>query len=101
MKVKVSYPMTKLLNDQISGVIFSLEKYTGELYERFVDFDLFAHTADYDSKKGVFKVIKVNYPADCFAMPGYLTTKDLNRIFSNSDHTMTGFIKAVKDQIEI
>ena len=101
MKVMVSNPMVKLLNDHISGVIFSLEKYSRETYERFVDFDLFSNMNDYNSAKGIFKVIKVSYPTEYCAMPGYLTTRELNKIFTHSDHTMSGFIKSVKSQVEI
>ena len=101
MKVMVSNPMVKLLNDHISGVVFSLEKYSREIYEKYVDYDLFSNINDYNSTKGVFKVIKISYPAEFCAMPGYLTTRELNKIFSYSDHTMTGFIEAVKNQVEI
>ena len=101
MKVKVSNPMVKFLNTHIDGMKFSLEKMTEAAYRMQVDIDTYIHEADYSIRTGMFSVIKIIYPDDFYAMPGYLTTKDLNRIFTRSDHTAEGFIKAVLSDIEI
>ena len=101
MKVKATKAMTKYLNDHIENITFTLEKLTEAAYRMQVDIDTYLNEIDYSIKTGLFSVIKVSYPGEYYAMPRYLTTKDLNRIFARSDHTAEGFIKAVLSDIEI
>lgn len=101
MKVKVTYPMLKEIKKALPKYNVSLEKYTLEQYERFVDFDVYRNEIDYDDKTGKMKVIKIIYPDSYYAMPRYLTTKDLSQIFKYSDKTYNGFIKELVDYCEI
>lgn len=79
----------------------TIEKYTPDNYRLFVDTDIFYNMPDYSGKTGLFKALKVSYPADYYAMPCYLTTRILNKIFLSSDRTQDGFIKAVNDYVMI
>lgn len=65
-----------------------------------VDMDTFAHEIDWDCAKGKFKVIRVLYPCDWWAMPKYLTTEDLNWAFKHSDKTYDGFIAKALELME-
>ena len=101
MKVKATNPMTKLLNENLSAYLFRLEKFTPDQFKVFVDVDIWKNEADYNPTTGKMQAIKVIYPDEYYSMPRYLTTYDLVKIFRRSDKTMTGFIQAVKDEIEI
>ena len=100
IKVKVSNPMTKYIQTALTGIaVARLEKLSPDEYGRFVDYDLFRHTDDYDGK--AFKVIKIIYPLDAYAMPAYITTRDLIRAFRESDKTTEGFTDVLRRQYAI
>lgn len=101
MLVKATNPMTKLLNANLSGYVFRLEKFTPDQFKMFVDVDIWKNEADYNAATGKMQAIKVIYPDEYYSMPRYLTTYELVKIFRSSDKTATGFLQAVKDEIEI
>lgn len=84
MQLKATKVFTKWLNDNINhfeGVErFDLLKLTEEQYTRYVDYRG-AYEAcsygDYDDNDGTIKVIQVEYLPECYAMPRYLGTKEL------------------------
>lgn len=100
MKVKVTNVFRKFLQEQISGYNFRLIELDVENYRMIIDYDLYSWE-DFNAAKRTMKAIKVIYPADCYAMPRYLSTRELNEIFSRSDRTAAGFIEAIKQEIEI
>lgn len=59
------------------------------------------HYEDYNSKTGLYSVIKITYAPGCYAMPRYLTTRELNAIFRDSDKTADGFFQELADAIAI
>lgn len=93
--------MRKFLSDNIPEYNFIIEKMSLDEYRIKVDYELIYHTDDLRSSDNKMQAIKVIYPADFYAIDRYLTTKDLVKIFNHSDKTADGFIKAVKDEIEI
>jgi len=101
MIVKVSRPMTKLIKEALQGIAASvkIEKYTVDQYSRLVDYELIKHTTDFDGL--MFKVIKVNYSPDCYALPAYITTWDLHRAYTESDGTLEGFTRTIRSQYAI
>lgn len=103
LKVKVSNPMAKAIKTALNGIAFDVEigKMNIELYQALVDYDALNHTEDWDAKANKLKVIRIEYPADCYAMPTYITTKDLTRIFRNSDHTYNGFMNEIRNEYAI
>ena len=102
MKVKATNPMKTAINAALNGeAVASIEKLTPDVFRAFIDFSLFDHLEDYNTKTGLYQVIKITYPPECFAVPQYLTTKDLARIFRNSDRSYNGFFEALRDYIAI
>lgn len=101
MKVKATHPMVKLMQQATPNYDIRLVKMTTDQYKMMVDIDIFNHEADYNDRTGMMQVIRVGYPANYYAMPRYVTTKDLNRVFRNSDHTIEGFTKALIEDIAI
>lgn len=106
MYVKVSKAMCSELKKNINPARYCVdsilyrEMSPGE-YRAYVDCDIFNHDEDYDSCKGTFKVLVVIYNDDCYAMNKYLTTRDLNRLFKDSDGTAEGFFYEVNQEIMI
>jgi len=49
-------------------------------FRRNVDSYIWDHEQDYDSSKGMFRAIEISYPGECYAMPQYATTFDLQGI---------------------
>ena len=102
MQVKVSNPMKKFVAVALTGLgSVTLEKMTYEQFKLYVDYDPFRHETDWDGTKNTFKVLKVVYPFDCYASPAYITTRDLNKVFRESDGTAEGFTQALIAQYEI
>ena len=101
MKVKATAVMNKFLSESIPEYKFVLEKMPIDTYRAMVDINFLWHTDDWNAKTNLMQVIRVVYPADFYAVDNFLTTADLRKIFSDSDKTAAGFIKAVKSEIEI
>ena len=102
MKVKVTKTMLKELRKYIDTKYqLTFEKMKADNYRVYVDYDLLENEEDYDITDGTFKVIKVNYPEEYYAMPRYLTSRDLRSAYKQSDKTYDGFMKAVESVIEI
>lgn len=101
MKVKATNTLKNYLQEQIPHYRFYLLKMGIEQYRITVDYDIFRNETDFNSATNKMSVLQVVYPSDYYASPKYLTTRDLNRIFSRSDKTAEGFIKAVREEIEI
>ena len=84
MKLQATKVFTKWLNNNISHFDsverFDLLKLTEEQYTRYVDYrgvyEPYEY-GDYDDSDGTIKVIQVEYLPECYAMPKYLGTKDL------------------------
>ncbi len=93
MKVMVSNPMLKVMKQTLKDYRVTLEKFSYDEYKRLVDYDALAHTQDYDGEK--FKCFRIEYPAEYYAAPQYITTQDLTRIFRNSDGTFQSFQNAI------
>lgn len=94
MKIKVSNPMLKALREQFPCYSFSIEK-------AVISDPYLWYEEDYDPKSGLYRVIEVRYPAEYYALPKYITTRDLVKAFRDSDRTYDGFMKAVWRTIEI
>ena len=57
--------------------------------------------ADYKPERGTIAAIMIYYPAEFYAVPRALSTRELNRIFRSSDKTADGLFAAILDEIEI
>lgn len=101
MRVQVSQPMTKLINEVFQDSRVKLLKMNPAIYENTIDYDLFRHTDDYNINSGMFKVIEIIWSAEYYAMPSYITTRDLVRVFRSSDGTLAGFKESIKREFAI
>ena len=96
MQVKVTRPMVKALNETLEqhGMKAVLQEMPVHVYEIQVDYNAFIHDIDWNEKKNVMKVIRIDYPEECYAMPKFCTTRDLSRIFREcGGNTWDKFIK--------
>ena len=104
MKVKVSKTMLKEIlkylknkGDKYNGYGVYYTEMNENAYAYCVDYNgRYANEIDYDYNKGVMKVLKITYPYDYYACDKYLTTRDLTRVFKNSDKTLLGFMKELE-----
>jgi hypothetical protein len=103
MKIKVSNPMTKEIRKALDDIIetAAITKMSIEEYKWNVDLDVIYHEDDWDAEANKFKVIRITYPAECYAPPRYITTQDLNRVFRHSDRTYDGFFREIRNEYAI
>lgn len=101
MRVKVSKTMVKQLQKEFKNYLIVYEEMTINDYRWCVNSDLLGNENDYDYEKSKFKVIKVLYPYEYYAMPKYLTTNDLGKCFRKSNKTYNSFINEIKNEIEV
>lgn len=67
--------------------------YVGDVYDA-------EDYGDYSDQENKYRAIRIIYPADYYACDRYLTTKDLNRLFSKGD-TLEDYIAKVLEEVEI
>lgn len=83
--IKVTNKMVKIIKESLpEGYGVELIKLTPEQYKWHVHYEGIYHAmdyGDYDSNKDICKVIKINYPSDYYAMPNYITTKELREVY--------------------
>lgn len=105
MKIAATKKMATTISEaaRAAGMPYAIElvKIPHDVYSWVVGGDPWdaCDWGDYDSS-GRLKVIKVTYPAEYYAMPGYLTTKELNRLYMAGD-TITTYAARVLEAIEI
>ena len=104
MQVKVSKTMVKFLNNNLlksKGYKAVFNEMTTDQYFLSVSYDIMDHENDYNYNTGKMKSIKILYPDNYYAVPRFLTTNDLVKIFKNSDKTVQGFLNELWNEIEI
>lgn len=105
MKVKATKKMATYLQEQAEkqnkGFEFAFEKLTIDEFKWYCDISYYNHEADFDEATNKFNVIRVIYPANCYACDRYLTTRYLMRLFRESDGTAEDFAQKVFEEIEI
>lgn len=104
MQVKVSKVMVKFLNDNLlksKGYKAVFNEITTDQYSLYVSYDIMDHENDYNYNTAKMKSIKILYPDNYYAVPRFLTTNDLVKIFKNSDKTVQGFLNELWNEIEI
>lgn len=105
MKVQTTKILAKTLRerkpDKFKGYILEYDKISIANYRRNVNCFEDINSIDYDRKNQRFKVFRLTYPYEYYAMPQYITTADLIRIFKKSDRTLQGFVNAFYREYEI
>ena len=104
MKVKVTKVMTSEINKYFKkngiGYTAYFVEYTPNEYSIYVGSTM-CHEDDYDWTKNVMKAIKIAYPDSYYAMPRYLTSNDLYKLFRKCNKTLEGFMKELYSEVEI
>lgn len=104
MQVKVSKVMEKFINQNVAhvcGCRCHLVKMSVQSYEYNVDYNAIRNEIDYNPKTGNMQALLIEYDPNYYAMPKYLTTRDLTRIFRGTDKTASGFIKELTNILMI
>lgn len=109
MKVKVTKKMAKMLDTAAKDRNMSFDyremKDNGDGYRFCIGDPWIAEEyGDYDYNRGVFKYIAVMYPDEYYALPNYLTTYDLNKLFMEVKHdgiVFDEFAKHVMNAMEV
>lgn len=61
----------------------------------------FQHDDDYNVSTGMMQVIMIIYPENYYAVPRYLTTKELRSAYHHSNGTYDGFMDEIAELVEI
>lgn len=99
MKVKVSKVFAAFINKAAKELGFKAEAsvvtMSANAYKMNVSMDLFAAEdyGDYDWTTGEVKAIRVDYPAEYYAMPRYLTTAELTKEYRRRHVSTEGDLK--------
>ena len=95
IKIKVTNTMTKLIKKALPQCRVDLVKLSQEEFKWYVDLNIWSNEVDFSYTDYKFKAIRIIYPPEWYACDKYLTTKDLEYNFKQSDKTLNGFIEQV------
>lgn len=102
MKLKATKTLAKELNKRIEKYNIYGERLTERQFTFMVDSNYFNHEGDFDYTTNTFGVIVVEYPSNYYACNKYITTRDLVKIWNNTqDKTLDGLAKAFFEYVEI
>ena len=105
MKIQVSKTFAKFINTTAEKLGFKCDAMVLELtptqYSALVDWrDVCGFDFNYNTAK--YKVIRVSYPFEYYALPKYFTSVMLNRDFTNRKvKDLAGLEKMIQDLCEI
>ena len=80
---------------QFHGIILDQDNYC-----RFVSNDLFDMELDHIKSSGRYRTIKITYAPEYYAMPRYVSTRELLACFTPGD-TIEDFAKRVFEEFEV
>ena len=101
MYVQASKKMASLIQKVVPTYQVQQVKIDARQYTMLVDYDIYTGAKDYDSKTDTYKVIEILYPVEYYAMPRYINTEFLKRVFKDSDKTLDGYKKELINAIEV
>lgn len=105
MKVQATKTMTKAINDFLKEngerMRAIYETMSRRAFEINVDFDFWDNERDYLPASDKMRAVKIVYPVEYYAMPRYLTSAALVKLFRKSDKSYNGFMREVLDEISI
>lgn len=105
MIVKISKKMlSELKKDPAfknAGIDLSFYEMPRRAYELYTTGYTWENEIDYDPARETFKTIRVSYAPELYALPRFLTTADLLRVFHHSGKTWAGFKSELLKEIEI
>lgn len=101
MKIKVTNVFADFINANCANLSARVIKLSQSNYAWTVG-DPCENEVDYDFKTGYFKAIEITYPANCYAVPQYLTTGLLCKEFRRRNiRDVSGLIKMLQDMLYI
>jgi len=101
MRVQTSFKMANLIKEVLPDYEVQQIKIDARQYVMYVDYDKSTGDLDYDYKIDKYRVIEIIYPPEYYATPSYLNTRQLNKIFKDSDKTLNGFKRELKQALEV
>lgn len=101
MKIKVSKVFADFINENCRNMSARIIKLSQSNYAWTVG-DPWENAADYDYNTGHFKAIEITYPANCYAVPQYLTTGVLCKEFRRRNvRDIAGLVDMLHDMLDI
>ena len=103
MLLCASKKMAALLNKEYrgAGITFDYIQMGRRNYEIYVDSRSFNHDNDYLIDSDKFRVIRINYPAECYAAAQYITTNLLFKCWKDAAGVYSEFLNVLQDYIFI
>lgn len=104
MQVAATKKMTRVLNSAYSesGYSFTYTEMSRRYYENSVNYRAWLENgADYIPDRDVYRVIRLDYPPEYYALPRFITTADLSKCFRASDGSLSDFLDNLQDEIII
>lgn len=103
MNVQASKTMTKAINEYFkqNGIPYAAiyETMSRAEYSWNVDIYTEQHEDDFLPASGKMRAIKIIYPANYYACPHYITTRELIKVFRKSNKTLAGFMRDLYGEI--
>lgn len=94
--------MASFINKNVPNVVAKVETMSTDIYRMWVTYDIFSAQNDYDFNAGKYKVLKVVYPDSFYAIPRYITTKELNDEFRKRGiKTANELVNMLNEMIQI
>lgn len=104
MNVQVSKTMTNAINEYFkqNGIPYAAIYETMSRNAYALNVDMFDFNGDdYLPQTDKMRAIKILYPVEDYALPRYITTRELVRVFRKSNKTLAGFMGNLCDEIAI
>lgn len=102
MLVKVSKQMAKELNRNLKDIEVFYEELDFNQYERNVDIYSYMHDEDWVGKSNKFKVLRLVYPAEYYAIDRYVTSGDLAMVYRHAKgNTIDDYMEQFKIEFGI
>lgn len=100
MQLRITKKLAKLL-DKNSPYDIVYGEMDHSLYGAYVDYNYSSYAYDMNYSTNKLKYIKVIYPDEYYAIPTYITTMDLIRIYKHcTEKTLDAFIKEFNAEVD-
>ena len=106
IKIQATKTLTNFLNDHLNDIgRFSYVKMSPAAYEVHVNNAAWYYNNNdllYDRAGfNYYRVIVLEYAPENYALPAYISTNDLLKVFKHSDKTAAGFINEMRAAYEV
>lgn len=104
MQIKITNKMVQMLKKALPDYDFKIVKLNRREYATMVHYDIFTAMdhGDYDYANDIYKAIRVLYPANYYALPNYITSKELKELVKNNNvNNSDDLLRELKNAYEI